>query len=156
MSTDNAGFSLLELDKLRELETIHSEMYGTNTDESDDEFLVSPSPQPANSDELNSIQQQLSKWLSNYEEKVTEDQFIQLLKKIAPFVSEKDVKELFHQFDFQDSGSVNKQVLIQNNYLAHLIVVSIVYLNPLYLSPLILKRLSVRMNECKILHFEML
>lgn len=131
MSTDNAGFSLLELDKLRELETIHSEIFGSNTESNDDEFCLTPEPLAVDTEELNSIQKQLNKWLSNYEEKVTEDQFLQLLKKIAPFVSEKDVKELFHQFDFQQSGSVNKQVLLQNNYLAHLILVC-VYLASLY------------------------
>ena len=116
---------MLELDtfKLRRLDTIESQInFGSATDEETDDFqeLTNP-PQPA--DELTSIQRQLSKWLSNYNDKVTEDQFITLLKKIAPFVREPEIKELFHQFDFQNAGSVNKQVLLQNNYLANLIIV---------------------------------
>ena len=124
LSTDSTGFKLLDMDKLRSLDTINSEMYQSD-EELDDFGMLSPEPQRVNSDELNSIQQQLTKWLSNYEDKVTQKEFIQLLKKIAPFVSEKDVKVLFHDFDFQNSGSINKQVLLQNNYLAHLIIVRI-------------------------------
>ena len=105
--------------KLRRLETIESQI-----DEETDDFQLLPvTPQPIATDELKSIQQQLSKWLSNYKDEVTEDQFITLLKKIAPFVRETDIKELFHQFDFQNVGHVNKQVLLQNNYLANLIIV---------------------------------
>ena len=97
-------------------------MYG-----SDDE-IDSPSPQPTDSqptdsiNEINSIQQQLSKWLSKYETEVTKQEFTSLMKKIAPFVTEKEMQQLFHQIDFQNIGCINKQVLLQNNYLANLIM----------------------------------
>ena len=72
-------------------------------------------------DEISSIQAQIAKWLSSYEKLVTEQQFIELLQKLAPWVKQSEVQELFRSIDYQGNGAINKQLLVQNNYLANLV-----------------------------------
>ena len=80
------------------------------------------------SEELLSIQAQITKWLSNYGNLVTQNEFVELLQKIVPFVKQREIKELFHSIDYENSGAIKKQLLLQNNYLATLIQVIFNYL----------------------------
>ncbi len=74
------------------------------------------------SESIQRIDQQLRKWLDHYPDLIPEDQFTALVQKCGVIHGAKIV-ELFRSLDYQRTGTVSKDVLLQNNYLASLITV---------------------------------
>ena len=89
----------------------------TTADESDPELENSTDDQS-----VHRIAQQLRKWLEHYPDYIPEQQFTSLVRKCG-IMNIPKIVELFRSLDFERTGSVPKEVLLKNNYLASLIMV---------------------------------